>query len=107
MTNQPILLGESLATRAMSDPNFYERLPEYAVLRVKMQAMKADLTAPFSGCSGCRKRRVVRTLFSDFAAITMALSPDGLTRLKAYLGVPSILVNRVDPSNGRAESRLL
>jgi len=107
MTNQPVLLSEALAGRAMADAAFYERLPEYMALRVKMQVMKADLTAPTRGCSGCRRRRVVGTLFSDFAAITLALSADGLARLKAYLGVPSILVNHMNPSTGAVVVRTI
>jgi hypothetical protein len=107
MTNPPVLLGESLATRALSDSNFFNVLPEYSTLKMKMQTMKADLTVAASGCSGCRKRRVVRTLFSDFLSVTLALSGDGLARLKTYLGTPSLLVNRMDPSTGKVEMKIL
>ena len=102
MSNDQLkLLSDSDATRALSDLNFFTVLPEYSSLRVKMQAMKADLTQSTQSCGSCRARRVVRTLFSDFMAVTLALSEDGITRLKQYFGVTAFLVNYMEPSTGR------
>lgn len=107
MTNQPVLLSEALTGRALSDARFFTQLPEYALLKAKMQAMRADLTQAAGGCSNCRRRRVVRSLFSDFVAVTLSLSGEGLSRLKVYLGVQGLLLNQIDPTTGRAQTRLL
>jgi len=107
MTNPAILMGEGLASKALSDPNFFVRMPEFSSLKVKMQAMKADLTATTGGCSNCRKRRVVRTLFSDFMAVLLSLSRDGVERVKQYFGTPALLVHHMDPATGKVSSKTL
>ena len=105
---QPVLLSDSLATRALSDPSFFVQLPEYSSLRAKMQTMHADLSSTHSGgCGSCRKRRVVRTLFSDFMTVTNSLSPDGFTRLKGYFGAPALILNHVNQANGQMQIKTI
>ena len=102
---RPIILGQGHVTRALADPAFFSQMPEFASFRVKMQAMHADLTVK-RGCSGCKKTRVVRNLFSEFLTVARALSPDGLSRLKAYFGVDRLMLTTVAP-NGRAQVQLM
>ena len=103
---QPVLLGETATQKALSDPAFFTAMPEFMPFRAKMEQMKADLTRP-GGCSSCRRRRVVRSLFGEFMATTLSLSPDGIARLKGYFGVPNFLVNHMDTTTGKVQVRLI
>ena len=104
---KPVLLGESMVSRALSDDTFFNVLPEYLSLKVKMQTMKSDLTVKTSGCSSCRRNKVVRSLYSDFLTITLALGADAITRLKQYFGAPGLLVNSVDKTTSRLQLKVL
>jgi len=94
--SRPTILSQSHIQRALADLKFYEALPEFGSLRVKMQTMKADLTSG-RGCSSCKQRRVVATLFNDFMSVASSLSDDGKERLRKYLGAESVMINRFDP----------
>lgn len=104
--SQPIILSQSHVSKALADQRYFSLMPEFAVLQVKLQAMHVDLTAK-RGCSSCRKQRAASSLFNDFVSIVLALSPDGLQRLKGYLGVEKIMVNTIDRATGAATLRVL
>ena len=105
MPEQPTLLGEPHVSKALADPQFFVQLPEFLSLRVKMQAMHADLSAA-TGCGGCRRRRVVGNLYADFCSIITALTPDGIGRLKQYLGCQALMLNTVDPLTHQVRLRM-
>jgi hypothetical protein len=103
---RPTILSQNHVSRAISDSRFYELLPEFRSLQVKLQTMKVNLSAS-GGCGGCRQRRAVSNLFNDFLTIAFALSDDGKVRLKAYLGVHQLLVNRTDPATRQVQLQTL
>ncbi len=95
--SRPVILSQGHVTNALADNRFFEVMPEFRPLQVKRDAMKADL-ATRRGCRGCKQARVQRSLFSDFTSIVSVLSPDGLRRLKSYLHVDKLMMNRLDPT---------
>lgn len=103
---RPTILSQGHVSRSLADPRFFELLPEFRALQVKLQTMKVDLQST-RGCSGCKKARAASNLFNDFLAIATALSQDGVHRLKAYLGTPQLMVNRVDPVTRQVQLRTL
>lgn len=109
MPPRPTMLSQGQVIKALADPKFFELMPEFKSLQVKMATMHAPLKPiqPVSrGCGSCKKSRVSRNLYSEFLTLTTAISPDGLTRLKGYLGVPQLLLHVLN-REGRAEVRVL
>lgn len=96
-----ILLGASEISRAAGDDNFYKLLPEFSVLRVKMETMRANSKR---GCTPCKKRREVMSTTADFMSIVPTLTADGNERLKRYFGADKIRYTRVDRVTRRAVS---
>lgn len=96
-----IILGPAEISRATSDNNFYREMPEFAVLRVKMDTMKA---ASKKGCTPCRKRREAASVGADFMSIVPTLSEDGKARFKRYFGADKIRYTTIDRSARRAVS---
>lgn len=88
---RPVLLNAPMATKALGDPNFYSQVPEFLPLKQKVTQMQVQLKKG-RGCSSCKKRRIQKTLFSDFLTVVKALSPDGMARLKAYLGAQALML---------------
>jgi len=103
---KPVLFGQSHVTKALADPRFFELLPEFRSMQVKLQTMKVNLQDS-RGCSGCKQRRATSNLFNDFLSIMSALSPDGIVRLKQYIGAPSIMLNTIDRTNGQAALKII
>lgn len=105
---RPVLLTQGHVIRALADPAFFERCPEFSSLRVKMTTMHADLLAPVMpkrGCSSCKQSRVGRNLYGEFLTLVRSLSPDGLVRLKLYFGIKRLMLNLLT-REGRAEMRV-
>lgn len=86
-------IGPAEINKAMSDANFYAAMPEFASLRVKMDAAKAGSN---KGCTPCKLRRIMGSANADFMRILPTLSDDGKKRLKKYYGVDSIKYNTID-----------
>lgn len=103
---KPVILSQSHVAKAVADTRFYALLPEYLALQAKLKTMHVDLDAR-RGCSSCRKRRAAANVFNDFVAITLAISPDGLNRLKSYLAAPQLMVNTINRNTGAAELRII
>lgn len=99
--SKTIILGPSEIARATSDNNFFREMPEFAVLRVKMDTMKS---ASKKGCTPCRKRREAASISADFMSIVPTLSEDGKTRFKRYFGADNIRYTKIDRSERRAVS---
>lgn len=103
---RPLLLGASHVNAALKDTRFFDLLPEFRSLQVKVKAMHINLQAA-GGCTGCKQRRAVSNVFSDFMSIVSALSPDGLIRLKQYLNTTKIMMNVMNPVTRQVELRIL
>lgn len=103
---RPTILSQAHVSKSLADQRFYELLPEFHALQVKLETMKVDLTAT-RGCSGCRKARAAANLFNDYLSIATSLSADGVQRLKTYLGAAQIMVNQVDPTTRQVHLRTL
>lgn len=94
---RPVILSQGHVTNALADNRFFEVMPEFRSLKVKQEAMKLS-TQPHRGCRGCKAARAHRSLFTDFISIVSVLSPDGLNRLKSYMRVDTLMLNRLDPT---------
>ncbi len=90
------LLAEQEIKDSMADARFYEQMPEFLPLRMKMKAMHDDLVTP-RGCSNCAKNRVYRSLGTAYLAIVASLRPDGVERLRRYFGADELRATTVDP----------
>lgn len=97
---RPVVLGPEHVKKAIVDPEFFSKLPEFLTVKHKLEAMHANLNSN-KGCSSCKMRRAVNTVYSDFARIASSLSLDGLTRLKDYLKAEKLVINRMDPITRR------
>ena len=97
------LISEHDIKQSMTDPKFYEALPEFLPLRAKMEAMKAGTTAS-RGCTPCALRRVYNSLASNYMATLAALSPDGARRVRAYFGADELRAVRVNPTTRKTET---
>ena len=103
---KPTLLSQKMASQALADPNFFSNVPEFLSLKAKLATMKADLENP-RGCSGCKRRRVVKNLYRDFMDIFLPLNDDGLARIKRYYGVPRFMVHAREKVTGKAVVRIM
>lgn len=101
-TVRPTILSVEHIKKAIGDSNFFEKVPEFAPIKKKMDAMHVDFG---TGCSPCKKRRVAASLTSDFTSILTSLSDDGLARVKAYMDIPRLLVRTANRQTGRIETR--
>ena len=99
-----IVLGPGEISSAVADNNFFRLLPEFAVLRVKLETMRANSK---KGCTPCRKRREVASVNADFMSIVPTLSDDGKARLKKYYGADGIRYTTIDRRTMRATSVLI
>lgn len=88
-----LTFGPNEITKALSDAKFFEQMPEFASLKVKMETMKANQK---KGCVPCRARRIISSVNADFMRIVPTLSDQAKERLKKYYGVDTIKYNKVD-----------
>jgi hypothetical protein len=103
---RPTLLSAPMAAKALADQSFYEKVPEYLPLKQKVTQMHIDLKSG-RGCSSCKKRRIQRSLFSDFVTTLKALSPDGLERVKGYFGAQALMLQWRDGKTRQQKVRIL
>ncbi len=95
---RPVILESAHIQRAISDPNFFTRMPEFLPVKKKMEALHVDMG---KGCSTCRRRRLANTVNSDFVSVLNSLTPDGYARLKKYIGAEKLLVRAMDRTLNR------
>ena len=103
---KPTLLSQRMANQALADPAFFSKVPEFLGLKAQLATMKAKLEKP-GGCSSCRKRRIVRNVYGDFMATFMALSPDGISRMKNYFGVDKFMIHAREQTTGKAVVKIV
>jgi hypothetical protein len=105
MGAKPLLISLGTAVRCLSDPRFFEALPEFMPLRAKMMTQNA--VVKHSGCSGCSQRRMAQSTGVDFIRLASSLPADRIARLKNFLGTDAILINGMNPVTKRYESRVI
>ena len=91
------LLAENEIKNSMADAKFYEQMPEFLPLRMKMKAAHNDLITPH-GCTGCAKNRAYRDFSGDYLQIVANLKEDGIERLRKYFGADELRANVLDPA---------
>lgn len=99
------LLAEQEIKDSMADARFYEQMPEFLPLRVKMKALHDDLITPH-GCSNCAKNRVYRSLGGDYLRIVDGLTsnPDAVERLRRYFGADELRATVLDPTTRQTKT---
>jgi hypothetical protein len=103
---KPTLLDVGIVMRALEDPNFYTAVPEFLLIRKRVTELQESLKVR-RGCSGCKRRRVHRTLFSDFTGVLNNMAPDGIERLKKYLGAQALMLQWRDPSTKQHKVKVI
>jgi hypothetical protein len=103
---KPTIISQKMVSKALSDPEFFATVPEFTSLKVKMATMRVKLDRP-GGCSGCRKKRVVRNLYRDFMGIFNNLSTDGVNRIKTYYNVEKFLLHGREKTTGKARVKVV
>lgn len=81
-----VMLGGVHVTKAVSDPNFFKEMPEFASIKAQIDMMHIDVNSK-KGCSACNKRRLHTNIDGNFAAIVSRLPDDRAKVLKKYLGI--------------------
>jgi len=105
MPSQPVILSHTMVTRALADPRFHSLVPEFRSLRTRQPVPKIEQVS--RGCSGCRRTQVNQDLYRDFIAIMLATGPEIQGRVKAYFGVPGLMMNVVDPKLSKVELKIV
>lgn len=85
----------------LGDPSFLSANPEFASIAHALKLASAPSRA--GGCSGCRKRRVEYSAFSDFLGVLKTLPPGRLAAVKTKVGAASLMYNVQNPRTGRYE----
>lgn len=89
------LLAEQEIKDSMADARFYEQMPEFLPLRMKMKALHNDLITPH-GCSSCAKNRAYRSLGGDYLRIVESLRGDAIERMRRYFGADELRATTLD-----------
>ena len=94
--DRPVMFGGTHFNRAISDENFFKKLPQFLPIKAKIAAMHANVNTT-RGCSSCQRRRVQMNVERDFAAIMTSLDPASAKAFKDYFGVNRMVVHAVSP----------
>lgn len=96
-----VILGGVHINKAVSNPKFFELMPEFSSIRAQIQTMKVDINSK-KGCSSCNKRRIHNNIDGNFAAIAASLSDARAKVLKEYLGIgegTKFYIRAINPAN--------
>ena len=93
------ILSADHVRKALSDPKFFDMMPEFSALKSKLDTMKKAPTK--YGCSSCREKRLRSSLHSDFVTTLNSLPTSALQRFKKYLGSDELLINAYDTKSGK------
>lgn len=86
-TGKPgVMLGGAHIVKAVTDPNFFRLMPEFASVKAQIETMHVDVRSK-KGCNACNKRRLHANIDGNFAAIVSRLPDDRAKVLKKYLGI--------------------
>ena len=94
-----MILGADHIRKAMSDPSFFQAMPEFASVQAKMNTIKS--ASGRRGCSSCQQRRIQSSVQGDFVGVLNTLSTAAMGRLKKYFGTDTLMINAFDTSEGR------
>lgn len=86
MSKPGVMLGGSHISKAVSDSDFFQLMPEFASIRVQIATMHIDVKSK-KGCNTCNKRRLHANIDGNFAAIASRLPEERAKVLKKYLGI--------------------
>lgn len=86
MSKPGVMLGGSHISRAVSDPDFFRLMPEFASIRAQINTMHIDPNSK-KGCNSCNKRRLHSNIDGNFASIASCLPDERAKVLKKYLGI--------------------
>lgn len=81
-----VMLGGSHIVKAVSNPTFFNLMPEFVPIKVQMDTMHINVNSK-AGCNSCNKRRLHANIDGNFAAIASRLPDDRVKVLKKYLGI--------------------
>ena len=98
---KPVLFGGTHFNKAISDDEFFKKLPQFLPIKAKIATMHADLKTK-KGCSSCQKRRIQANIERDFAVIATSLDPESGKIFKDYFGVQRMLMHAVNPATHAA-----
>ena len=86
MSKPGVMLGGSHISKAVSDSDFFQLMPEFASIRAQIATMHIDVKSK-KGCNTCNKRRLHANVDGNFAAIASRLPAERAKVLKKYLGI--------------------
>ena len=107
MNDQPTMLGRQLVQKALSDPKFFDVVPEFRTIQPKIKTLQLNVPGKSGCCGDYTARRVESTLLRDFVFVLTALPPASLERFKQYLGTKRLMLTVQNPTNGAYETKLL
>lgn len=103
---RPVIISQHMVSKALKDSNFFNVMPEFSGLRNQLKQAE-DKVNGSKGCSGCRRRRVIRNLYRDFVNIVLALNTVRLEQFKRYIGVEQLMVNTLILGTHKAQIKIL
>jgi len=95
-----VMLGGVHVTKAVSDPNFFKEMPEFASIKAQIDMMHIDVNSK-KGCSACNKRRLHTNIDGNFAAIVSRLEGERAKKFKKLVGIGedrTLYVRAVNPA---------
>lgn len=92
------MISEKEIKDSMADAKFYETMPEFLPLRMKLKALHNDLITPH-GCTNCAKNAAFRSSSPEYmqTLARIAENPDAVARLRAYFKADELRATTVDP----------
>ena len=92
------MISEKEIKDSMADAKFYEAMPEFLPLRMKLKAMHNDLITPH-GCSNCAKNAAFRSVSPDYMRTLAGLegNEEAVDRLRKYFGADELRATTIDP----------
>ena len=97
------ILSQRFIDNLVRRPDFFERMPEFAMVRQKRELVDRQGT----GCRGCKKRTLQHDMFGTFMNILLSLSPPAMVRFKACSGVDSLQCQWLNRATGKYEIRVI
>lgn len=92
------MISEKEIKDSMADAKFYETMPEFLPLRMKLKALHNDLITPH-GCTNCAKNAAFRSSSPEYmqTLARIAENPEAVARLRAYFKADELRATTVDP----------
>lgn len=101
---QPKLVSIAMANRYLNDASFLKRMPEFLVLKQMYDNAFKTLK---TGCSSCAQRRRDRDVGIKFLQIINSLPADRIAALKQHIGVTSLMLQGINKTTNKYETRII